>query len=203
MIDLLRLVALATLTIGCLTPCSAVWADSVETIKMGDNQFIQFADEDKPIAKVRIPVRIFPFEKVLIYGANGQQRQEFRRLPPLEHTLRARIEQVNHFYIADWHIETIPVSWSSASKVLELDVRLYKRYGKKRELEESVGKLRLKSILQGQNFLYNAQGFAQSRFVNKNGHPIVRLELGRSDLVDHDTIATGKSNKQENDSFSR
>lgn len=176
-------------------------AESLETIKMGENKFIQFSNETKQIAKVRIPIKIYPYEKVLIYGSSGEKRQEFRQLPPMEHTLRARIEQVNHFYIGEWHIETIPQSWSRASRVLELDVRVYKRYGEQRELEESIGKMRLKSILQGEDFVYNAQGFAQSRFVNKNAQPIVRIELGR--LYDNDTVAKSQSNTQEDKSFSR
>jgi hypothetical protein len=155
-------------------------AATLETIQTGDNALIEMPGPQNIGAKVRIAIKLKPFEKFLVQGKNQRQRVSFRSVDTIRHMLRARIEQTNHFYIGDWHVETVPVKWSRAELTLEMNVRFYKRYGDSRELEEYVGHLPMVGqLVPGkQDGLYLFRGRARKQFQNKHGQPIIAVELG-------------------------
>lgn len=157
-------------------------AVSLNAIKTGNNPMMQVAgkDDQKRVARVRIALDLRNYEKIVVRAQNGQQRFQYRTVDPLKRVLRARIEETNHFYVDGWHVETIPQSWSKASRILTVKMRYYKRYGINQELEEFVGEHLLKGYLTGKDHLYVLRGQAKSRFTDKFGNPIVEVVAGVS-----------------------
>src|SRR5690606_23413848 len=68
-------------------------------------------EDKKGPAKVRIPIRLVPYHEVMVKDQNGRSKIEFREGLELNHTLRAGINVKNHFYVADYHIEAVPLQW--------------------------------------------------------------------------------------------
>lgn len=154
-------------------------AGTLQTIQTGHNPLIELPGPQKEGAQVRIAVELRPFEKILVQGRGEQKQQlEYRVIQPTKHMLRARIETSNHFYIGKWHIETVPVRWSRSERLLHMNVRIYKRYGDRQELEEFVGQIPISGTLDGENGLFVLTGQTQQRFHNKQGHPIVEMRVG-------------------------
>ncbi|MFW7379393.1 MAG: hypothetical protein ACOH5I_11335 [Oligoflexus sp.] len=164
-----------------LSTASFAGSGKLETFQVGDNPLIELPGPKKTAAQVRIPLELRPYEKILAQrpGQSGKQI-EYRVIKPLKHVLRARMERTNHFYVGEWHIESVPVRWIKEERTLELNLRVYKRYGDSQELEELVGNLQLTGNLKGtgDQAVYTFTGQGAQRFLSKHGHPIVDLVVG-------------------------
>lgn len=142
------------------------------------NEGVELPQEQQEAPRVRIPVQLIGYEKIVVTGKNGQARHQFKALSPLRHHLRARIERPNHFYVGTWHIETVPVQWKRETKAYEVKLRFFKRYGEGRELEELVGSGTAKGFLSGKGPHYLFAGRMQQTFKDPQGQPILAVGIG-------------------------
>lgn len=131
------------------------------------------------MAKVRIFVKLVPYRKVLMQDSKGVNFEEYKPVGKMKYTLRARIDRPNHFYLNDWHIETIPQMFSQSTKQFRVKLRFYKRYGTHQDLEEYVGNTTAEGILEGSNFLYVLKTFKEEVFKNKYNQPILAIGVGK------------------------
>lgn len=134
--------------------------------------------QEERVVRVRIPLQFQGYEKVIVTDHKGMSRYQYKPLPILKHHLRARLERKNHFYVGGWHIESIPERWDRASKQYAVKLRIYKRYGEGRELEELIGKVEVSGKLEGKDLLYNFKGFATASFKDREGRPVLDLGVG-------------------------
>lgn len=137
-----------------------------------------FPVQQERVVRVRIPLQIQSYEKVVVTDHKGMSRYQYKPLPLLKHHLRARLERKNHFYVGSWHIETVPEKWDRITKQYAVKLRIYKRYGEGRELEELIGKVDVNGKVEGKDLLYNFKGFAAAAFKNREGHPVLDLGVG-------------------------
>ncbi|MBF0442525.1 MAG: hypothetical protein HQK54_11520 [Oligoflexales bacterium] len=143
-----------------------------------ENKIEPFDSTDAGAVRVRIPLKMITYEKVIVQKPNGESRLENKKSQVIRYTIRGRIERANHFYVGRWHIETIPLSWAQKTKKYKTKLRFYKIYGDSPELEEYLGNVIASGQLEGDNRLYNLIGFAGSSFNDKNNNPVLDVEVG-------------------------
>ncbi|MCX6131061.1 MAG: hypothetical protein NTX25_18635 [Proteobacteria bacterium] len=129
-------------------------------------------------ARVRIPIRLVRFEPIVLQNLQGVKRIENKPLAPVSYNLRATINRSNHFYVADWHIETVPMKWEREARQWMVEIKFYKRYGQDQELEEFVGTLPLNGRLVGADRLFTLEVQAKQQFNNKRASPVLLVEVG-------------------------
>lgn len=130
-------------------------------------------------ARVRIGLRLTPFKKVVTRHADGSTETRFIPGEPLRHTLRARLNQGNHFYVGDWHVETIPTKWIQKTRRYEVQLNLYRRYGAFGQLEENVGSVVLSGDLEEQaDGVHVLVGVVRQRLRDKFGNPYLDVIAG-------------------------
>lgn len=131
--------------------------------------------------RVRIGLRLTPFKKVVTRDKNGTSSSRFVPIEPLRHTLRARLNKVNHFFIGDWHIETKPTKWVRKSRRYEVKINVYKRYGAFGQLEDYAGSVDLAGVLDEQeDNVHVLLGVARRRLRDKMNNPLVDIVAGFS-----------------------
>lgn len=133
---------------------------------------------DHPV-RVRIGLRLTPFKKMASRGQDGQSATHYLPMEPLRHTLRARLNKPNHFFVGDYHVETKPLKWVRKSRRYEVQLDLYRRYGAFGQLEEFVGSVSLNGVLEEQeDNVFVLLGTARQRFRDKFGNPVIDLVAG-------------------------
>lgn len=134
---------------------------------------------DKDPVRVRIGLKLVPYSKVYTKSTNGTQKVSHVKAEASSHTLRARLDKVNHFYLNDWHIESKPVSWIRNTKRYEVQLTFFQRYGAYGKLEKRVGALKLNGNLHKQHEnIYVLSGVAKKRFNDKFGAPVLDVISG-------------------------
>jgi hypothetical protein len=135
----------AIFLLGLILSSSTSWAVSESTV---------FTPDVSKIAKVRIPLTLISYENVVVQDAKTNKNVKAKPLAPRKFALRTTVDRVNHFYLADWHVEVLPVEWESATKNFKAKVKFYKRFGDGSEIEEYAGSLDLESRLEGEGLTY-------------------------------------------------
>ena len=129
--------------------------------------------------RVRIGFQLTPYEVVTSQDKHGALVQRHLPKSPMKHTLRARLDRPNHFYVQDFHVQTTPLSWVSQTKRYKVRVDVSKRYGKGK-VEEPVGSLVLTGTLRsaGKKGLWVLHGIRSTRLKDKMGAPLADLQVG-------------------------
>ena len=97
----------------------------------------------------------------------------------MRHTLRARLNKVNHFFVGDFHVETRPQSWVKQSRRYKIKLTVYRRYGAFGQLEENIGSVDLAGVLEEQDQnVFILYGSTAKRLRNKFGQPVLDLVAG-------------------------
>lgn len=136
-------------------------------------------EQSQQPAKVRIGLRMTPFKKVVTRNRDGSVDQRFVPIEPLRHTLRARINKTNHFFVGEWHIESEPTKWVRKTRHYEVKLNIYRRYGAFGQLEENVGTVELAGTLdEERDNVYVLLGTARKRLRDKAGHPYLDVVAG-------------------------
>jgi hypothetical protein len=129
-------------------------------------------------ARVRIGLKLTPFNKV-VNITKGKKNTQFVPENILRHTLRARLNKVNHFFVSDFHIETRPLSWIKKNRKYKLRLNIYRRYGAFGQLEEKVGSMDIAGILEEQDKnIFILYGSNAKRLRNKFGQPVLDIVAG-------------------------
>ena len=133
---------------------------------------------DRPV-RVRIGLRLTPFKRVGTEGRDGTVDQRFVPMEPLRHTLRARLNAPNHFFVGDYHVESKPLKWVKKSRRYEVQLDVYRRYGAFGQLEEFLGSVDLNGVLDEQEAkVFVLYGVARTRLRDKFGNPILDVVAG-------------------------
>lgn len=131
--------------------------------------------------RVRIGLRLTSFIKVVQRESNGQQSTRFVPAEPIRHTLKARINGINHFFVSDWHIETKPLKWIKKTGRYDTRLTFFRRYGAFGQLEESVGSVDLAGTLDlEKDQVYVLIGVVRQRLRDKLGSPYLDVVAGFS-----------------------
>ena len=155
----------------------AAEAGNLSTIQTGESS-LTTVSEPKDVARVRIPLKLTRFEPIVVQNTEGTRRMEYKNMAPVSYTLRATINRSNHFYLADWHIETIPMKWEKETRNWQVEIKVYKRYGQDQELEEFIGTHAIQGRLVGDDKLFTLEAHSRQQFNNKRGSPVLLLESG-------------------------
>ena len=131
----------------------------------------------KSVKRVRIPLNIIPYKKVVLQNQFGQNTTKYVRNTLITQTLRSRVDRPNHFYIQDFHIETHPQKFNNVTKQYDVRIIINKMYGANNQLEEQLGFLDLSGQLQGNGDIYNLAATATKKFKDKSGNPIVEFKI--------------------------
>lgn len=175
---------------------NAVEKGNLSSFETGSSSLTEVG-EPPEVARVRVPLRLTFFEQVVVKGEDGIRRMEYKPLTPKRYTFKATINRANHFYVSDWHVESVPTRWDRDSKSWEVDVKFYKRYGEEQELEEYVGTMSIKGVLQGKDMLYTLEAKGQQKFRNKGGNPLLLVETSAPGYEEKGNVARGGRNKTE------
>jgi len=155
----------------------AVEAGNLTTFQTGRSN-LTTVTEPQDVARVRVPLRLTRFEPIVVQNQQGTRHMEHKSLAPIAYNLRATINRSNHFYLADWHIETVPMKWEKDTRKWQVEIKFYKRYGQDQELEEFVGTMPLQGRLIGEDRLFTLETQAKLQFNNKRGSPVLTVEAG-------------------------
>lgn len=166
--------------------------ENLETFKKVDSKFLRNPKAIQKTARIRIGVKLNPFEKIVVRNKSGKRKISFKKAVVLKNYLRARFDKVNHFYMDEWHVQTRPVAWDKDTKKLSMELSFYKRYGDDRSLEDYVGQVKVDGVAQGSNYIYNFETHKKMVFRNKHGHPILDVEVGPMGLKNPKNIARRK-----------
>ncbi len=153
------------------------------------------------MARMRMKVKITPYQKLLVKDRFGNLENNFKPTTSIERNLRARIDHANHFYIDQWHIESVPQAWSSDTKTIKFKLRIYKLYGKHKSLEQSIGTLDAEGTLSGENYVFNFSGNAKGKYSNVLGDPVVEIEVSEPGKLLEDVAKSTESTPKIKDSF--
>ena len=156
---------------------ASVIAAENEGLAQPTQSLVRYPIQKPRLARVRMLMILTEYKKFLVRNNYSKLSEVYRPIQPRKHHLRARIESTNHFYIGNWHIETIPLRWSRKKKQLAMKVNFYKVYGNERNLEESIGSTEITGTLEGGNFLYSFKGSKKIKFANVMGSPIAEIEI--------------------------
>lgn len=130
-------------------------------------------------AKVRIGLRLTPFKKVVTRGRDGTAETRYVPGEALRHTLRARLNKTNHFFVADWHVESVPMKWVQKTRRYEVRLNIYRRFGAFGQLEESVGSVDVQGVLDEQkDNVHVLLGVGRKRLRDKLGNPLADVVAG-------------------------
>ncbi len=135
-----------------------------------------FKSQVRP-ARVRIGVELTPYRRMLVKKVDGQTEASYVAMESMRHTLRARLDQSNHFYVGDYHITTEPLSWNAKTQQYKTRINIAQRYGAAGNLEESVGTMTVEGQLQGSARIYDLQAKAQQRFRAKSGQNQLDVQI--------------------------
>lgn len=131
--------------------------------------------------RVRIGLRLTPYGKTVVKDSKGIPQESYVAREPIRHTLRARLNKVNHFYMGEWHVETSPKHMIKQTKGYVVTLRIYRRYGAFGQLEEHVGSVDLAGTLDPQSdTIYVLNGIARQRLRDKFGFPYLDVVAGYS-----------------------
>ena len=155
------------------TPPSAQWQ-----APKAENAKVVKKDSDQP-PRVRIGLRLTPFKKVTTRNKDGTASNRFVPVEPIRHTLRARLNKPNHFFIGEWHIETKPITWIKKTRKYQVQLSVHKRFGAFGQLEDFVGNVTLDGVLdEGDDNVHVLLGVARQRLRDKFGHPVLDVVAG-------------------------
>ena len=104
-------------TVFALTAtASAKGTEKLETFKNVDNPFLRTPKKLNKTARIRVGMRLNPYEKIVVRDTSGKRKVSFKTSLPLKNYLRARFDKTNHFYMDQWRVETRPLSWDKQRK---------------------------------------------------------------------------------------
>lgn len=129
--------------------------------------------------RVRIGLRLTSFIKKPTLDPQGKTIETYVTREPMRHTLRSRLNKVNHFYLGPWHVETTPQRWIKESRRYDIRLSLYRRFGAYDRLEELVGHVDLSGVLEKQeDTIYVLKGVTRQRIRDKFGFPLLDVVAG-------------------------
>lgn len=195
--------AICTIVIFCASVSSAV-ASTDSPVGVAREQMVSRPNVSGPdplenqlenqVERLRIQLRVTPYAKVPTKTPDGTaEHPSYMSGKTLTHILRARVDKPNQFYIGDWHVDTTPVRWLKRTNRYQTRLEIYRRYGEFGQLEESLGTFTVTGMLKKQaDGLYVFYGFAQKRFRDREGHPVVDIAAGqREDKEPSSPVAKG------------
>lgn len=151
---------------------------------------VKIRNENLGPVRVRIALKLTPYESVNMRSPGGQSIAKQVALQPVEQILRARLEQTNHFYFGNWHVESVPLRWQKATSQYSVQLNVYKRYGRGSEIEEKIGSIRVDGQLEESGLkLYTLVGTSQSEIANSHGTKVLELAAGTSKAVESEPNA--------------
>lgn len=154
------------------------------TVESGDDKSLADLTTAQP-PRVRIGLRLVPYRKLLYSGERGPETK-FKPDQAITHTLRARMDRPNHFFLGEYHIETNPIAWDKQAGIYKIKLNFFRRFGSYGQIEESIGALELNGRLKGAKGLYVIHGLASAQFKDKRGQPVVDLIAGYAEKKNTD-----------------
>lgn len=146
---------------------------------LAPKQVTSEAKENDLGARVRIAFLLTPYREIEVKLPSNQTVKKMVPAEPLRHTLRARINKLNHFFVGDWHFETIPLRLIRQTQKFSIRINAYHRYGTDGEVEEDVGSIELTGILKKtRDGLYVLYGSAEKMLTSKDGTALAKLAVG-------------------------
>lgn len=170
------------------SPLLAVEKGNLSGFNTGESTFtdVQLSED---AVRVKVPLKMTLFESIVVKNNEGIRRIEQKALAPIKYNFKATIDRSNHFYVSDYHVETVPVKWDASNKFWTVEVNFFKRYGEGQELEEAVGSMTLRGQLDGARRLYTLKGRAKQTFNNKQGKALLTVEMDSLQTPEKGNIA--------------
>lgn len=181
----------ALVVFGSLTasPVIAVEKGNLSGFNTGDSALTDVVQLSSDAIRVKVPLKMTVYEPIVVKNQEGIRRVEHKALAAIRYNFKATIDRSNHFYVNDYHVETIPQKWDSVTKDWTVEVNFFRRYGEGQELEEAVGSMTVRGKLDGARRLYTLQGKAKHTFNDKSGKPLLSVEMDSLHLGEKGNIA--------------
>ncbi len=140
---------------------------------------VRLPSNDYGPTRVRILLKLTPYETVNVRAPGGETITKQVPLQPVEHILRARLEQTNHFYFGQWHVETVPLRWQKATAQYAVQLNVYKRFAPHNEVEEKIGAIRVDGHLEEAGpKLYTLMGGSKQDIADPMGQRVLAVAAG-------------------------
>lgn len=126
--------------------------------------------------RVKIALRLTPFQSNGVGVGVGEGAGKAIAEPTLRYTLRAKLLKSNHFYFDKFHVQTVPLSWRKDSGIYKVKLVIHRRYSP--GVEESLGSIEVRGVLQGEGDVFTLEGTASQTFRDKWGEPVLSVVTG-------------------------
>lgn len=97
----------------------------------------------------------------------------------LKHFLKARLDRPNHFYFDSYHVIAEPMMYFAEAQKAVFKLTFFHRHGDYKQLEESLGYVKLSAKLTGHTQVAETVGYTQKVFRNHLSKPSLRVVLGQ------------------------
>ena len=89
--------------------------------------------------RIRFSLELAQIESIPVRRADGTKNRQDLVTNKMKHTLRARLDRVNHFYVGAYHVATEPLTKVDPEKPFQLRIRIAKQIGTSPGVEETIG----------------------------------------------------------------
>lgn len=132
----------------------------------------------KLAAKLRLPINLVPYKKVVLQDQYGKNNTHFVPHVSMVNTLRARLDRTNHFYLDQYHITTTPQSWNKENGEFSMTVTIHRTFGANQQIEEQMGNIKLNGQLVGGPDVYRFIANAKQTYYSKKREPLLDVQIG-------------------------
>ena len=119
--------------------------------------------------RVRIGLELTQFEQVSVRQVSGVQDEKLIPVSKIAHTLRARLDRTNHFYVDSFHITTEPLAFDPATNNFSVRIHVAKHFGKQDVVEERIGQFVASGSLGTAKEVYVLQANSSHQFRSHSG----------------------------------
>ena len=157
---------------------SSTFAHGASAQKSPKSQVVR-KDAASDSAQVRVALTLKPHHIIQIRSPKGEVITQTKVGEELNFTLRAKINQANHFYFAGYHVESIPTVWRQEVREYGVKLNFYQASAINNDVEERIGSMNVTGhLVAHQDKTYNLIANTDSSFQNAQGQNLLSVRAG-------------------------
>ena len=132
--------------------------------------------------RIRFSLELAQIDSIPVRRADGSKDRQNMVTNKMKHTLRARLDRVNHFYVGSYHVATEPLTKVDPAKPFQMRIRVAKQVGTSPEVEEMIGQFIASGSVErdGEAYAFKSRSVQQFRSDMAKQRLLVTVNAPRS-----------------------